>query len=194
MATPMPRPERTMGNELPTIDQYLEMEGLSADKREYVSGTLRALAGASLTHNQITGNIYVELWHAAQDGSCRVYVLDAKLKAADDVIYYPDLMVACGPKGDNPLIEDSPCLVVEVLSPGSRAIDLGEKLLVYKRMPSVKTYLVVHQDGRRVERFARHDTDVWRHTDITGSEAFRIPCPTTELALDQIYRGTDVTA
>jgi Uma2 family endonuclease len=56
-----------------------------------------AQAGANRRHNQIAGNIFGLLWNNARGGPCRVYQNDMKLRTADDVFYYPDVMVVCEP-------------------------------------------------------------------------------------------------
>jgi Uma2 family endonuclease len=191
MSTPMP--ERPAADQLPSLEEYLEFEETSVLKHEYVSGGIYALAGATKTHNQITLNLATRLLASARGGPCRVYALDVKLRAAEDVIYYPDVMVACGPRTENPLIEDAPCLVIEVISPSTEQTDLREKVFMYKRMPTVKAYMIVHQDKRRVERYWR-DEERWRFADAVGSGPIRIPCPETEITLDEIYEDTDVPA
>jgi Uma2 family endonuclease len=92
-----------------------------------------------------------------------VYSESVKLRVADDVIYYPDVMVACGPEGDDPLVEDDLCLVVEVVSRSTETTDRREKLAAYKRMPGLEAYLIFSQNP--------------------------VPCPETELSLAQIYEG-----
>ncbi len=69
----------------------------------------------------------------------------------ETTVYEPDLLVRCGP----PLPDDTvritdPRLVVEVLSPSSRARDAGLKLADYFRIPSLRHYLIVATDIRTV--------------------------------------------
>jgi Uma2 family endonuclease len=114
-----------------SLEDYLDFEEQSATRHEFVAGQIHALAGASRRHNRIAGNIFARLLAAARGTPCRVYMSDVKLKVADDVVYYPDVMVACGPPGEHPHLETEPCVVVEVLSPGTEQIDRREKLLAY---------------------------------------------------------------
>jgi len=60
-------------------------------------------------------------------------------------------MVACGPEGQDPLVEDEPCLEVEVAAQGTETADRHEKLAAYKRMPGLRAYLIIGQDRSRVE-------------------------------------------
>ncbi len=45
----------------------------------------------------------------------------------------------------------NPVVIVEVLSPSTEARDRGEKFEAYKRIASLKEYVLVSQDARRVE-------------------------------------------
>ncbi|MBA2617877.1 MAG: Uma2 family endonuclease, partial [Rubrobacter sp.] len=110
------------------------MEKTATVRHEYVAGEVYAMTGASRRHNRIAGNVYRRLADAAAGGPCRVYMETVKLRI-EDVFYYPDVMVACGPEPDDPYYEDDPCLVVEVVSPSTETTDRREKLAAYKRIP-----------------------------------------------------------
>ena len=179
---------------VPTVEDYLELEKSSSVRHEYVAGEIFALAGASKRHNRILGNIYAHLWSTARGGPCRVYVESVKLQAAEDVIYYPDVMVACGPESDHPWIEDAPCLVAEVISPSTESTDRRERLAAYKRLSTLRAYLIVHQEQRRVERHWRDAEGEWWQADLVGCGTVSLPCPEARLTLDQIYEGVDTPA
>jgi Uma2 family endonuclease len=129
-----------------TVEEYLQLEESATVRHEYVGGEIFAMVGATKRQNRIVGNIFARLWGVARGGDCRVYSEGVKLRVAEDVIYYPDVMVACGPEGEDPLVEDDPCLVVEVVSPRTETTDRREKLAAYKRMPGLRAYLIVAQD------------------------------------------------
>jgi Uma2 family endonuclease len=172
-----------------TVEEYMKLEESATVRHEYVAGEIFAMVGATKRHNRIIGNISSHLWAAARGGPCRVYSESVKLRVADDVIYYPDMMVACGPEGDDPLVEDNPCLMVEVASPSSETTDRREKLAAYKRMPGLEAYLIISQDRRWVERHFRDEDHIWRRADLVDEGRFPVPCPKTELSLAEIYEG-----
>lgn len=172
-----------------TVDEYLDFEESSDVRHEYVDGELYAFAGASWWHNRIAMNIASRLLAAAGDGPCTVFHADMKLRATERVFYYPDVMVTCDPaEVGNPFVIH-PCLVVEVLSPTTEAIDRREKLLAYHAMETLQAYLVVASDDRRVVRQWRDEDGVWQRADIIGDGTAPIPCPEMTLALSEIYRG-----
>lgn len=177
--------------DLLSVGEYLRVEEASPVKHEYVAGRIFALAGATKRHNQITVNLAARLHAAARGGPCRVYVADVKLRASEEVLYYPDVMVACGPAGDDPLIEDSPCLVIEVTSPSTVMIDRREKALAYRQIAGLQAYVIVHQDEPRVERHWRDQSGAWQYAEVTGGGRVVFSCPELELSLslDEIYEG-----
>ena len=145
-----------------------------------------ASARSSSRHSRISGNIGRHLGNAAVGGPCRIHQNDLKLRI-DDVFYYPDVMVACASEPEDQYYEDEPCLVVEVISPSTETTDRREKLAAYKRVASIKTYLIVDQERKRVERHFRDDEGVWQRADLLDEGRFPIPCPETSLSLAQIY-------
>ena len=172
-----------------SVGEYLRVEEASPVKHEYVAGQIFALAGATKRHNHITVNLVTCLAAAARGGRCGVYLADVKLRVSEEVLYYPDVMVACGPAGEDPLIEDSPCLVIEVTSPSTEMIDRREKVLAYRQIASLQAYVIVHQGEPRVERHWRDGSDVWRYDEVAGEGRVALPCPEVELSLDAIYEG-----
>jgi Uma2 family endonuclease len=156
-------------------------------KHEYVAGEAYAMAGVTTRHNLITLNIARQLHTAARGRRCRVFATDVRLRAAEDRFYYPDLIVACGIAGDVELVVEEPCLVVEVTSPASRAIDRREKCTVYQQIGSLRGYLIVDQRRRHVLAYTREPAGEWMRGEYEADGEIRIPCPDSALTLDQIY-------
>ena len=127
----------------------------------------QAPAGATIA-NRIATNIVGLLWTAVGDRPCQVFQSDMKLCVAEDVIYYPDVMIVCDPDDRDELVAARPCLVVEVLSPSTALIDLREKALAYRRLPSLEAYIVAYQDEWRVVRYWRDEHGAWRQAEIVG--------------------------
>ena len=172
-----------------SVEEYLEFEKGSPVKHEYVGGHVYAMVGVSRRHSRISLNIARKLADAAEDGPCRVHQSDMRVPTPDSLFYYPDVVVACGPEPENPYVEDTPCLVVEVLSPGTEATDRREKLLSYRKIPSLRAYLIVEQDEARVENHFRNEQDEWQ-TEVVEAGTVMVPCPPrASLPLADVYRG-----
>lgn len=89
--------ESTEQHKLLTVEEYLALEESNTVKHEYVAGAIHAMVGTTKRHNRIALNIARRLLDAVRSGPCRVYASDVKVRV-EDVIYYPDVMVACGPE------------------------------------------------------------------------------------------------
>ena len=166
-------------------EDYLAQEHSSPVKHEYADGQVFAMAGASIRHNRIAGNLYVA-WR--QGSHCRVVFGDVKVKGRR-VYYYPDVMLSCEPQSDA-FVETAPCMVAEVLSPTTEVIDRGEKLHHYQQIPSLQAYLLVAQDERRVEVYRRAG-ELWTYQSITDDRPIELPCLDAPLSLSEIYAGMD---
>ena len=110
------------------------------------------MSGATARHSLIAGTIFTRFFTAADAGSCRVFMSDMRLEAAGDKYYYPDITVVCTPMAELDIVARGPCVVVEVTSPSTARIDRGEKLDAYRRIPTLRAYLIVDHRRRRVER------------------------------------------
>ncbi len=172
-----------------SVEQYLALERNSLVRHEFVGGKLYAMTGTSKRHNLIAGNIFRKLSDAADGTDCQVFISDVKVRTPDDAMYYPDVMVVCESSSDDPYVEQEPCLIVEVFSPSTEGTDSREKVAAYKRIPSLKAYLIVDQERPRVERHFRTDQGDWLQEDLIGDGDFLVPCPPTHLTLARIYRS-----
>lgn len=64
-------------------------------------------------------------------------------------------------------------------------------MLAYRRLPTLQAYLIVTQDGQRVERYWRTEKGEWRQGEAVGEGSkVPIPCPGPfDLNLADIYEG-----
>ena len=60
----------------------------------------------------------------------------------------------------------NPRVIVEVLSPSTEAWDRGGKFDRYRRLPSLRQYVLVGQETPSVESFDRQPDDSWLLTDV----------------------------
>ncbi|MBK6528132.1 MAG: Uma2 family endonuclease [Deltaproteobacteria bacterium] len=85
-------------------------------------------------------------------GGCRVYSSDAKVRIlATGLATYPDASVVCGALQVDPadaLAMVNPAMLVEVLSDGTERYDRGEKFEHYRRIESLRDYVMVSLGAR----------------------------------------------
>ncbi len=104
---------------------------------------------------------------------------------------YPYVQVDCDPSDTEPLFITRPCVVVEVLSPSTSSIDLREKLLVYHGIESLRAYIIVFQDQRRVVEHYRAEDNRWFVALHGADSSVPFPCHEVKLTLADIYQGLD---
>ncbi len=170
-----------------TLDEYLAFEQKSRVRHEYVKGEVFAMSGTTTRHNLIVQNVARGLHAAARPRRCRVFVESIWLRAAEDRMYYPDILVACGAAAEVELIVEQPTLVVEVSSPSTRSTDRREKLDAYRQIPSLRAYLIVAQRHRHVLAYTRSGAGEWQRTELAGAGEVSLDCLGTTLGLDAIY-------
>jgi Uma2 family endonuclease len=175
-------------------EQYLALERQAQYRSEYVNGGIFAMSGASREHNLISLNMASELRAQLRGQPCEVYMSDMRVKVSSTGMYtYPDVVAVC----DEPRFEDdhvdtltNPTLIIEVLSPSTEGYDRGEKFAHYRRLESLREYVLVAQDKMRVEHFARHDSvrGQWVLTEISGTDGtLHLPSIGCGLSLRDIY-------
>lgn len=184
--------EKATPHRLMSVEEYLEFERSSPVKHEYVGGRVYAMVGVSRRHSRIAGNVFRRLADAAEGGPCRVHISDMKVSMPDGPFYYPDVVVARGEEPQEPDLEDEPCLLVEVTSPTTEAIDRREKLAAYKKLASLGAYLIFSQEERRVERHYRDEDGEWQLEVLAEKGALPVPCPPgAMLSLAEVYEVSE---
>ncbi|WP_150047265.1 Uma2 family endonuclease [Methylomonas rhizoryzae] len=153
-----------------SAEHYLAWEATQAEKHEFVAGEVFAMLGARQDHVIVSGNIFAALKQRLRGTPCRAYVADMKLKVeAADAFFYPDVMVSCHPEDrKSEQFISNPTLIVEVLSDSTANYDRGGKFVAYRKLDSLKEYLVVDIEARRVECFRRTADNDWLLHDYVG--------------------------
>lgn len=181
-------------HELPiSTEDYLLGEEKALWRREYINGTVRAIAGEKTGHNEIVQNIgYGFRQHIqGKGGSCRTFIENVKvypLSGGLSIFYYPDVMVACDPRDMDDRYRRYPTVLVEVSSPATEDKDRGEKLLAYLQNETLQEYLIVSSERPEAVMFRR--ADGWRREDHRGFEAqVTFTSLGLTLSLAEIYSG-----
>lgn len=174
-----------------SIAEYLSWEVMAAVRHEYVAGRVFPLASASEGHKVIAGNLFARIRGHIRGSGCRVYQANMKLRLdIEECVYYPDVMATSEPFDTNSAYKVAPCLIVEVLSPVTRRTDLGEKRLAYRKIESLREYLVVHEDRRLVDVHRRDTAGKWRASVLGMDQKLvlnSLPNGPLELTPDDIY-------
>lgn len=183
-----------------TLTDYLLVEDESSVKHELLDGEILAMAGGTPEHAALSAAVIAALANALASSPCRVFSSDLRVRVRETgLVTYPDAAVVCGPIARDPdsaTCVNNPVLLVEVLSPGTRGYDLGEKLAHYQRIPSLRVVLHVDSEGRRIDRHRRGDDGVWTAARFGASERVRVAvggaAPDFDLDVDGLYDAAGV--
>ena len=167
---------------------YFEWEAQQQLRYEYFDGEVYAMTGGSLPHADIALNIATILRSYLQ-GRCKVRNSDAKVGITDDGPFvYPDVSVTCDERDRSAQkFSRYPCLIVEVVSPGTEAYDRGGKFTLYRRLETLKEYVLVGSETKTVEVFRRDDEGVWTFIPYSKGAEVELTSLSVTLPMDAIY-------
>lgn len=152
-------------------EEYLERERAAETRSEYINGVIVSMAGGTMAHDTITGNIFRHIGNQLVGRPCRVFTANMKVRIERANLFrYPDLSALCGPIALHDAIGDvylNPSFLCEVLSPSTEAYDLGEKFALHRLLDSFVEYLVAAQDRRFVKLFRRSHRGGWEATEFS---------------------------
>jgi Uma2 family endonuclease len=160
----------TRASERPiTPEEFLEIDFGPNLKAELDRGTIRMMAGGTYAHSVVQGNVLAFLHTRLRGSGCRPHASDMAVKTRSGSVRYPDVSIDCGSPAeharDKALVD--PRVVIEVLSPSTRAEDLGVKLADYRTVPGIHTIAFIDPDEQTIAVTRRTDRGGW--TDVIFS-------------------------
>ncbi len=157
-----------------TPEEYFALERHAEFRSEYIDGRIIAMSpGASRPHNLIVGALIHQITAKLQNGPCEVYPSSQRVKVSASGDYlYPDVALSCDPEFEDMTSDNllNPVLLIEVLSDSTEGCDRRKKFDLYRRMESLREYVLVSQKEPRVGRHVRQG-DFWRHSTVEGLDA-----------------------
>jgi Uma2 family endonuclease len=179
---------RANDRESMSVEEFLALSRNLLDvKYEYIKGYAYLMAGGTPAHSLIAMNIGTLLNNALGENPCAVFSSDAMVQLAEDVFVYPDVTVSCM---EEDLVADViryPRVVVEVLSPSTKAFDQGRKFLLYQDCPGVEAVVFVESNEPLITVFHKEGT-LWAHTPFYAGGTVSIKCLNVSIPVDAIYR------
>lgn len=159
-----------------TPDLYLQLEQETGQKYEYYDGWIYAMAGGSYEHNTISGNLFSEINQRLKGRKCQIMNSDTKLYLTQSNAYvYPDAMIICGERKRAEGLQDAftnPVVVIEVLSDSTEAYDRGDKFGLYRKISTLRHYVLVKQDEAKIDLYSRQSpTSLWNIQTLEGLES-----------------------
>ena len=154
------------------------------NRYELVAGEVVAMAPQRSGHALTTFAVARRLAEAVEAGRlpCIVYGDGMSVEVDSTTIYEPDALVRCGaPLPYDAIKVTDPLILVEVLSPASRAVDTGLKFTDYFRISSVRHYLIVRAETRTIIHHVRDEAGTIL-TRIVRDGSLRLDPPGIELS------------
>ena len=180
-----------------TFEDYFEREtscGADAPRHEWFDGVVYAMSRGTPEHARLTSSVTIALGNALPP-DCQIYAADMMLYIpAANLATYADASVVCGPLETITVRKDgrslgqavtNPIVIIEVLSESTERYARDGKFQLYKQMASLREYVLIAQDERRIEVFRR--VQDWRGDVATAGEAVRIHGAIVEV--DRVYRA-----
>ena len=177
-----------------TYQDYLTLEADSNVKHEFLDGEIYAMAGGTVEHALLSGDVITELRMQLRGGPCRVATSDLRVRVLETgKATYPDVTVICGDAELDP--EDvqghtvvNPSVVVEVTSKSTEHYDRGDKFdLHYSRIPTLREYVLVSHRERSIEVRRRGPEGQWTTATAGPSESVRLESLDAVLDVDTLY-------
>lgn len=171
-----------------SLPEFLAWEEQQPDRHEFVGGEVYAMVGARRVHGRVVMNLGRLLGNALHGSPCEVYAETMKVQIGTEV-FYPDAAVtfdAADIATDGPL--QAPTLIAEVITPGSCAYDYSLKFAHYRRLPSLREYVLVDPDTLRIDLF-RPGTEGWVLHDMSDGPALQLASLSCELPLAEVFAG-----
>ena len=181
VATPQPK--------YMTPQEYLDWEEQQPIKYEYINGEVYAMTGGTLAHNSIALNLASNLKTHVRGKGCKVFMADAKLGVSENgPFHYPDVMVTCDERDRNAKkVIYHPSIIVEVLSPSTESFDRGKKFQQYRRISTLKEYVLINVEQITVEVFRLNDREIWELYTYTEGEEIYLSSVDFRCAIELLY-------
>ena len=141
-----------------SVEEYERYQEISADRLEFINGTIVAMAGTTLEHEMIIVRIAREISKCLEEKGCTLVTGGMRMHSpeCEKAFLYPDIHIYCGEVKNQKLKHGAyalidPNLIIEVLSSGTRNYDKGDKFECYRKIKSLKRYIMIESDIKEKE-------------------------------------------
>ncbi len=157
---------------------------------EYIDGYAYMMTGGTPDHSIIGANLNRILGERLRKRPCIVYNSDVFIELADATnCLCPDATVSCDKRDRHAVkVIHHPCVVAEVLSPGTKARDRGIKSDLYQNIPTVQEILFIDTQVMRVQLY-RRETDFWTMRNFTHGK-IELTSLSIDFSVAEVYEKT----
>ncbi len=172
-----------------TPEEYFAWEEQQNCRHEYLNGEAYAMTGGTLNHGRIALNFGFILKAHLRGSGCQVGNSDCRVNILNSNDYtYPDVSVTCDERDrTNTQYITYPCLLVEVLSPGTEAYDRGNKFRMYRENLDLQEYLLVDSSLVAIELFRKNNGDNWQIINYQSGDLIELKSINLTFPIEQVY-------
>jgi Uma2 family endonuclease len=177
-----------------SVHDYLAGEQDAKHRHEYVEGIVYAMVGATNAHSRIATNGTVALGGQLRGKPCQVFNSDTKIRlrmARGTRFYYPDLSIVCRLNPQTDSFQDSPTVIIEVISESTRRTDEYEKREAYLSIDTLCVYILAEQPTAAAAVYRRMDSGFARETYVGSDAVIPLPEIECELRLADLYENVE---
>jgi Uma2 family endonuclease len=141
-----------------TVDEFLAWSDTVPGRYELLDGVVYTMQSERVGHAHVKFAIQAALRSSIHAANLKCHMLPdgVAVRVDSKTIFEPDALVYCGARLKPEVLEvPNPIIVVEVLSPSTRSIDVSQKLAGYFLIPSIQHYLIVNPQRLPVIHHAR---------------------------------------
>jgi len=176
-------------------DEYIALEQRLGIKHEYHDGQVFAMSGASALHARLQLRIGGLVDARITGTPCTAYSADFRVVIEKaDMATYPDISIICGRVQPAAAFKHSctnPVTLIEVLSPSTERYDRGAKFEQYRKLDSLREYVLVSQHEVAIDLF-RLENGHWVLYPLRGEDAvLSLTSAAIEIPLRDIYRDVN---
>jgi Uma2 family endonuclease len=173
-----------------TLEEFLGWEAIQPQRHEYWRGEVFAMVGGNRGHGRVVANLVRHLGNQLDGTPCQAFSEGMKVQVGRDAVLYPDVFVTC----DRTFVAeqaafDAPILIVEVLSPSTQAYDRSGKFAIYRRLASLREYVLIDPQTRRIDLFRLGDDGLWNLLDMTDEAELDLASVGCRIALVEVFKG-----
>ena len=177
-------------------------EPLSQDLIDYILSenfdfftfqTLFTMPRTSYNHKQIISDLTQLIYRQLNNTVYRVYVGDMDIKAKKlGFFYIPDLTITLfGKEEYEKGYLTNPHSIIEVLSPSTEKKDHEEKKKEYLSIDSLQEYILIAQNGYKIEQLIRKNKTSWIMKVYESQEQTCILTVGVKIKLNELYKNVD---
>ena len=158
---------------------------------ELIDGYPSMMTGGSPDHAIIGLNVASILRELLRKRPCIAYNSDVYIALdGEENCLCPDASVSCDRRDHHATkVIRYPCVVAEVLSPGTKVRDRGLKADLYQNMPSVQEILFIDTQVMRVQLY-RRETDYWTMRNFTQHDTIELTSLGIHFSVAEVYEKT----